>query len=208
LRAGQFDPGARRRPTHLMKLYTRKGDDGGTVLLDGTRVRKDDGRIAVFGTLDELNAHVGVAVGLAADRDQAGPVATIRRRLTQIQSELFSIGAELAAIGSTKALQSIVQTTPEQVARLETWIDEACEPLAPLKTFVLPGGVPLSSQLHVCRTVCRRAERGVVSLSPQHEVNPNTRVFLNRLSDLLFAWGRLANHASGVADVPWQKPEA
>lgn len=192
-----------------MKLYTRKGDDGDTVLLDGTRVRKDDGRIAAFGTLDELNAHIGVAVSLAAAGcEQDGPIAAIHQRLSHIQSELFSIGAELAAIGSAKTPDSIVHTTPQQVARLETWIDEACEPLAPLKTFVLPGGAPLASQLHVCRTVCRRAERGVVSLSPKHAVNSSTLVFLNRLSDLLFAWGRLANHASGVADVPWQKPEA
>ncbi len=191
-----------------MKLYTRKGDDGDTVLLDGTRVRKDDGRIAVFGTLDELNAHIGVAVSLSVEQRPDGPIEAIHQRLSHIQSELFSIGAELAAIGSAKALKTIVHTTPEQVARLETWIDEACEPLAPLKTFVLPGGTPLASQLHVCRTVCRRAERGVVSLSPEHDVNSNTLVFLNRLSDLLFAWGRLANHASGVADVPWQKPEA
>ena len=191
-----------------MKLYTRKGDDGGTVLLDGTRVRKDDGRIVAFGTLDELNAHIGVAVSLVAGCEPGGPIEVIRQRLPHVQSELFSIGAELASLGTAKRPETILQTTAKQVARLETWIDEACEPLAPLKTFVLPGGSAFASALHVCRTVSRRAERVVVSLSPPHAVNPHTLVFLNRLSDLLFAWARLANHASGVADVPWRKPDA
>ena len=190
-----------------MNLYTRKGDDGRTVLLDGTRVSKSDGRIAAFGLVDEINAHLGIAVSLASTRRQDPLIATIQDRLSQIQAELFSLGAELAAVGTSKAVDDALRTRPEQATRLEAWIDDACKPLPPLNTFVLPGGDPLASQLHVCRTVCRRAERAVVALAAQQPVNANALVYLNRLSDLLFAWSRLANHTAGKADVPWVKPQ-
>ncbi|MCG8404403.1 MAG: cob(I)yrinic acid a,c-diamide adenosyltransferase [Phycisphaerales bacterium] len=186
-----------------MKLYTRNGDDGGTVLFDGTRVRKCDRRVDAYGMVDELNAHVGVAAALASQQSTDATIRVLHERLTQIQSELFTIGAELATPAESKNRDKISHTQPEQAVRLEAWIDEASEPLAPLRSFVLPGGGLLASQLHVCRTVCRRAERGVVALSAETEISPPVLVFLNRLSDLFFAWARLANHAAGVADVPW-----
>lgn len=187
-----------------MKLYTRQGDDGGTVLFDGTRVRKDHPRVESYGLVDELNAHLGVAAaGAVARRGEPGFIE-LQERLMQIQCELFSIGAELATPMDSKNRRRIVPLSPEHARRLERWIDEASEAPPPLRSFVLPGGDPLAAQLHVCRTVCRRAERGVVTLAPAEPLNPEIVIYLNRLGDLLFAWARLVNHLSGQGDVPWK----
>lgn len=191
-----------------MKLYTRNGDDGGTVLFDGTRVRKDDLRVNTYGIIDELNAHVGMAAALASKGTKEATHDLLRKRLAAIQCELFSIGAELATPEGSKNFGKLTLTDAEQVSRLESWIDEASEPVAPLKSFVLPGGELLASQLHICRTVCRRAERKTVALSTNNQVNRHLLVYLNRLSDLFFAWARLANHAAGVPDVPWLNPKS
>ncbi len=184
-----------------MKLYTKVGDDGGTALFDGTRVPKCDARVAAYGDIDELNAFIGAAIaaadGAAAHRQTAG-------RLSEIQNALFAIGAELATPEDSKNRDKIKQIPAGMPKKLETWIDEACEPVAELRAFILPGGSMLAAQLHICRTVCRRAERSVVSLAQSQAVNPQIVIYLNRLSDLFFAWARLANHAAGIPDVEWR----
>lgn len=190
----------------MAKLYTRKGDTGDTVLFDGTRVKKDDERVETYGLIDELNAHLGLAVSLAERAGGLAPVKTIRDRLTQLQHELFSIGADLATPLESPRREKVSPATAEQASRLESWIDEAAAAAGPLKSFVLPGGDPLACQLHVCRTVCRRAERGVVTLASHARINPQLLIYLNRLSDLLFAWARLINHLAGVSDTPWPAP--
>lgn len=186
-----------------MKLYTRKGDDGQTSLFNGQQVRKDDLRVETYGTIDELNAQIGVAV--ANLRGAAGAYQELEKRLLQIQSELFTLGAELATPpgGETARIPSVVA---DDSKRLEKWIDDACDPVPPIRVFVLPGGSLLAAQLHVSRTVCRRAERLVVTLAAQAPINPEIIIYLNRLSDLLFAWARYANHLAGIADIPWVNP--
>ncbi|HWL92438.1 MAG TPA: cob(I)yrinic acid a,c-diamide adenosyltransferase [Phycisphaerae bacterium] len=187
----------------MAKLYTKVGDDGGTVLFDGTRVRKCDPRVAAYGELDELNAQVGVAIAMLSPRTANAAMARLVERLTAVQNALFSIGAELATPADAKNRDRIKQTGAELPVILEGWIDEACRPLAPLRAFVLPGGDPAAAQLHVCRTVCRRAERSVVSLTSSETLNPQVIIYLNRLSDLFFAWARHVNQAAGVPDVEW-----
>ena len=179
-----------------MKLYTKSGDDGSTGLFGGPRVSKCDPRVDAYGEVDEANAAIGVA--LAACRD-----TQIAERLLQIQADLFVVGAELATPSGNKPPNSI---SLPQISLLEQWIDEACAETLPLRTFVLPGGTPTAAALHLARTVSRRAERAVVSLSQHEEVRGEVIIYLNRLSDLLFAWARLANHRAGVADVPWDPP--
>lgn len=179
-----------------MKLYTKSGDDGSTGLFGGQRVAKCGLRVAAYGEVDEANAAIGVAVATCSDQQ-------IKDRIAEIQADLFVVGAELATPAGHKPPNSI---SASDVARLERWIDEASEETAPLRTFVLPGGTPLAGGLHFARTVCRRAERAVVKLLEEDEVSGLIIVYLNRLSDLLFAWARLANHRSKVADVPWNPP--
>jgi cob(I)alamin adenosyltransferase len=190
----------------MARLYTRNGDDGGTVLFDGTRVRKDDTRVDAYGEVDELNAHLGAAVSLAAQRIADPSAKILRDRLVQIQHALFAVGAELATPAESPRHDKLVAVAAEDVLRLEPWIDEAVAAAPALAVFILPGGDPLASQLHICRTVCRRAERRAVTLASQTTLNPQVVAYLNRLSDLLFAWARLANHLAGVADQPWIKP--
>ncbi len=190
-----------------MKLYTRQGDDGKTALIGGGRVAKDHPRIEAYGTIDELNALLAVAVLDAESSSESHDFfCAIVVRLTAIQSELFSLGAELATPSDAKGRDKIPSVTVSQVARLESWIDEAVVGLPTLDSFVLPGGTPLAARLHVCRTVCRRAERCAATLGDRAEVNARVLIYLNRLSDLLFAWARKANQVAGVADVAWRKP--
>lgn len=189
-----------------MKLYTRQGDDGRTSLFDGARVPKCDPRVEAYGNVDELNAFLGLAAA-SIPPNVPDPIRTLHDRLLAIQQELFSLGAELATPPDSARIGRIAQITCEQAARLEAWIDEACAPVPALKNFVLPGGDPLAARLHVSRTVCRRAERSAVALAGKELVRPEVIVYLNRLSDLLFAWARLANHAAGVAEVQWQNPK-
>lgn len=184
------------RDERLMKLYTRQGDAGETGLFGGQRVSKCDARVACYGEVDETNAAIGLAVAGCSD-------ARIREQLLAIQSELFIIGGELATPASSAAPTRIA---PADVERLERWIDEAMDQVPPLRQFVLPGGAPMAAQLHLARTVCRRAERAVVALAAHETTSPTIVVYLNRLSDLLFALARLANVRAGVPDVPWQAP--
>ncbi len=191
-----------------MPLYTRKGDAGETILLGGTRIRKDDPRVEAYGSVDELNAQLGLAVSPATATDDVATLDQIRSRLARIQGELFSIGAVLASSGGDERLTTGTAVSPKHVERLETWIDEASRPVAALRSFILPGGGEWASRLHVCRTVCRRAERRVVAIGTKQQADLDAIRYLNRLGDLLFAWARLANHAAGIADVEWSASDA
>lgn len=179
-----------------MKLYTKGGDDGTTGLFGGPRVLKNDLRVTAYGEVDELNASLGVALTLVSD-------AKLTAQLRQIQSDLFIVGGELAtAVGKS----ALVTVTMAHAERLEPWIDQASDAVPPLQNFILPGGTPLSANLHLARTICRRAERAVVTLTQHESVSPAIVVYLNRLSDLLFALARHANHQAGVADIEWHRP--
>lgn len=188
----------------LNRIYTRTGDDGSTGLSDGSRVFKDDIRIAAYGCVDELNATIGICIGACGAKDESA-----RATLQSIQHDLFDLGADLSTPQKTeeeKASSSDTATlriVPEQVGRLEKLIDVANQNLAPLNSFVLPGGSSLSQYLHLARTVCRRAERKTVALSRKAKVNPHALRYLNRLSDFLFVASRIANH-KGAKDVLWQ----
>lgn len=190
----------------MAKLYTRRGDAGRTSLADGSTVFKSEARVEAYGAVDELNAHLGVAAATVQARGPDAPWPTLQERLQVVQNELFAIGADLATPpqAARRPIQNVA--APDQIARLEAWIDEASDATPPLKNFILPGGSDAAACLHVCRTVCRRAERRVVDLTKADPVNPQTLVYLNRLSDLLFAWARWANQLAGLPDRPWVKP--
>lgn len=173
------------------KLYTRRGDDGRTDTFGGGRVSKADPRMAAVGEVDELNAAVGLAC-VACQDAQIGAV------LADVQHRLFELGADLATPTSAGHVRRI---DPEDVVHLEDEIDRACDGLQPLREFILPGGCELAARLHLARTVCRRAERACVTLGDCGQCV----IFLNRLSDLLFALARRANSAAGAPDVPWKK---
>lgn len=181
-----------------MKLYTKRGDDGHTDLIGGARVSKNHFRVSAYGAVDELNAVIGLAL---ADCE----IDAIRRCLITAQCRLFDLGADLATPPSDKPAPGRLKT--DHVADLESQIDQASDQLQPLRNFILPGGTTLAARLHVARTVCRRAERGVVALAEQEALDPLATIYLNRLADLLFALARLANAKAGVPDVPW-RPDA
>ncbi len=176
-----------------MKLYTKQGDDGSTGLIGGNRVAKNDPRVAAYGEVDETNAAIGLAIS-ACDHE------AMTAYLQCIQSELFTLGAQLASQDGTAPEVAIGDA---HVAQLESWIDRACDEAAPLKNFILPGGCELAARLHFARTVCRRAERAAVDLAQQQTVGQRALVYLNRLSDLLFALAREANARAGTAEIPW-----
>lgn len=179
-----------------MKIYTKTGDDGMTGLLGSRRVRKDDLRIEAYGTVDELNAVLGVARAVGIDRGSDDLLATI-------QDELFAVGSALADPNPDGPFQASVNAG--HVEWLERAIDAMEAELPTLTKFILPGGSQAAAQVHLARTVCRRAERLVVHLAnvPGEHVRPELIVYLNRLSDALFVLARLANQRAGVADVPW-----
>jgi cob(I)alamin adenosyltransferase len=171
-----------------MKIYTRTGDSGETSLFGGSRVAKDDPRIEAYGTIDELNSAIGVARA-------TWPSSSIDKQLNAIQSDLFDIGAHLAAPGNDR----FAGVEPRRIEELERAIDAMESELQPLTNFIIPGGSLAAAELHIARTVCRRAERRVVAL----EDNPATVAYLNRLSDYLFVAARYANRGHGVPDTPW-----
>jgi cob(I)alamin adenosyltransferase len=175
---------------NLTRIYTKLGDTGETHLGDMSRVPKTDARIEAYGTIDELNAQLGVALATGAADE------TTARRLAHIQNDLFDLGADLSVPPSDT--RDRLRVVPEQTAWLEAACDEVNATLAPLHSFVLPGGTPLAAQLHVCRTVCRRAERRVLLVD---DANPEVVRYLNRLSDLLFILARAAN---GTAEPLWE----
>lgn len=178
-----------------MKLYTKTGDDGTTGLFGGGRVPKASVRVGAYGTVDELNAVLGVARahGLPAPLDAL---------LASIQSELFVVGAELACVPGKEQKMKMRLVDGEDIGRLEAAIDASEAELPALQSFVLPGGSREAATLHVARTVCRRAEREVLAIDGA-EVRPELVMYLNRLSDLLFSLARGENLRLGVADVPW-----
>ncbi len=185
-----------------MKIYTRGGDKGQTGLLGGVRVDKDDPRVAAYGTVDELNAALGMALSLDAPEAPGLPVG----RVHELQSDLFTIGARLAAADPARALAkgTIPALPSDRIEQLERWIDEMDAELPPLDAFILPGGGRVASQLHVARTVCRRAERDIVRLlDAQPDLGDRVLPYLNRLSDLLFTLARWANHREGREDATW-----
>jgi cob(I)alamin adenosyltransferase len=185
-----------------MKIYTRTGDGGETGLFGGQRVRKDNVRVEAYGDVDELNSTLGIAL-VALD---AAGLADVADGLRRVQSDLFTIGANLATPAPEdggRESAHIPRLDPARPAELEAWIDAAEAELEPLKSFVLPGGSAAGAALHLARTVCRRAERKVVTLMHEAHVREEHVVYLNRLSDLLFTLARLANHRAGVPDVPW-----
>lgn len=189
-----------------MKIYTKTGDDGTTGLIGGQRVSKDHGRIDAYGTVDELNAALGLAV--VAGRG-AGKGEELVGLLTKVQNELFAVGAWLATPPGSPYAASLPPVRPEWAQRLEGEIDAAQGRVEKLTQFILPGGTEFAARLHVCRTVARRAERGVVTLMRVEPLEEKEMLlvltYLNRLSDWLFVHSRLANALSGVGDVVWEK---
>lgn len=183
-----------------MKIYTRTGDDGTTGLFGGGRVPKDSLRVEAYGTVDELNSVLGVA--RSHNEDQK-----LDQILESLQNELFVLGSDLATPITPKGDKPYTMRLPEGATqRLETLIDACDKDLPPLRNFILPGGSPCASNLHLARTVCRRAERLVVSMVRQDVVlSAEALTYLNRLSDLLFALGRWANHRAGVEEIVWKK---
>lgn len=182
-----------------MKIYTRTGDEGMTALLGGERVAKDSPRVEAYGTVDELNATLGLARAEPLSED-------LDRLLERLQHELFRLGAELAAGGSFS--RTIGMITPDRVEAIEQEIDRHEAALADLRCFILPGGTRAAAALHLARTVCRRAERRLVGAihAAGEDVCPTSLVYLNRLGDLLFVLARAANAEAGRADVRWQRP--
>ncbi len=189
----------------LNKIYTKTGDAGETALGDGSRVAKHSARVEAYGTVDEANAALGVARLQAQSGAKRGDatMATLDQRIERIQNDMFDLGADLCTPETERDLgYEPLRMTAGQAARLETEIDEMNAKLEPLRSFILPGGAPLAAQLHVCRTVTRRAERRVVALATMEAVNEHAVVYLNRLSDWLFVAGRIAND-EGRADILW-----
>jgi len=174
----------------LSKIYTRTGDDGTTGLGDGTRVAKDSARVAAYGTVDEANSSIGLLLAASVPED-------VRELLTTVQHQLFDLGGELCIPGHAAI-------TDADVSALETQLDRYSEPLPPLRDFILPGGGEAAARCHVARTVVRRAEREVVTLSHHDAVRPETVRYLNRLSDLLFVLARVLARADGHGEVLWK----
>ena len=187
-----------------MKIYTRRGDRGETGLFGGDRVPKDDPRVEAYGTVDELNAALGLALALDGHGEGGGVLDA--GRVARLQEDLFAVGARLAAADPDRARRkrAIPELTAERIEELEDWIDELDEELEPLDAFILPGGGPAGGQLHVARTVCRRAERRLLPLlEEQPELEEVVLPYLNRLSDLLFTLARTANARAGSAERRW-----
>src|SRR5579862_6644126 len=189
----------------INRVYTKGGDTGETSLVGGQRVPKDELRIEAYGTVDELNAFIGVARQtteelVAASHPALIPLAAILRR---VQHELFNLGSILATLPADVHPQQ-PRITSAETEQLEREIDAMNTDLAPLRSFVLPGGTRLNAELHVSRTICRRAERLLVALAREESIPPETIPYLNRLSDAMFVWSRWVNHVLGVTEVLWE----
>ena len=180
----------------ITKVYTRTGDDGTTALGGGQRLPKDDPRIVAYGTVDELNSVIGVALS-------CGLETRIIDALSRIQNELFHLGSDLCMLEEDKETMPVPAVDENHVLGLETLMDELSADLEPLQNFVLPGGAIGAANLHVARTVCRRAERDLVTLAASQEVGTSTLRYLNRLSDALFVMARWENAQKKVSDVLW-----
>src|SRR5712671_7071889 len=183
----------------MSKIYTRRGDDGSTGLFGGPRVRKDDLRVAAYGEVDELNSALGVAREELLDPAQRDILAVV----DALQSELFTLGAELATPQAEKAPREVPRIRADMVARMEKDIDRFTGELPEMRQFILPGGSRPGAALHLCRTVCRRAERKAVELAEGAPVPQEVLAYMNRLSDLLFVMARAANLRAGGREIPW-----
>lgn len=186
-----------------LHIYTRTGDSGKTGLFGGLRVYKDDLRVEAYGSVDELNSVIGEILSHSIEEN-------LRSHLLAIQHDLFQLGSDLATPLETETYKGniqIIRIAEEHVQKLEALIDLCDQELPPLTRFILPGGNPIASALHIARVVCRRAERRTVSLMNAAPVNTEALRYLNRLSDLLFVMARLVNKRSGIEDTPWNPPE-
>lgn len=181
-----------------MKIYTKTGDKGETGLFNGQRVRKDSLRVETYGTVDELNTVVGLALAFCENE-------TLEKDLLRISNWLFNLGSDLATPLSPPPKWEVPRIPEEYISWLESRMDHYESSMPPLKSFVLPGGNRLSAHLHNARTVCRRAERLAVSLASHEELSPHSVIFLNRLSDYFFMAARYANHCLGHPDIEWDK---
>jgi cob(I)alamin adenosyltransferase len=186
-----------------MTLYTGSGDDGTTGLFGGERVGKEHPRVEAYGTVDELNCWIGLAMA-ACDRQR--PVhARLMAILTDVQARLFDLGGDLATPADSPHRGKVARIGRDHVKAVEGWIDEVDAENDPMRGFVMPRGPELAARLHVARTVCRRAERRLVVVARITEVNHKALVYINRLGDLLFAMARRVNKDAGVPDVPWKE---
>ena len=183
----------------LSRIYTKTGDQGETGLVGGQRVSKDAQRIEVFGTVDELNSFVGLA-RISARESGLNEMESIFER---VQHELFNLGSVLATLPQDLHPNQ-PRITQETIAQLEREIDQYNATLQPLRSFVLPGGSRICAELHVCRTVCRRAERALVTMSHTEDIPVEAMLYLNRLSDAMFVWSRWVNQSLGVEEALWQ----
>lgn len=179
-----------------MKIYTKTGDKGMTSLVGGTRVAKTDARLEAYGTVDELNAHLGLLVAYLSDGDD-------KTFLRQVQDTLFAVGSHLATDRRKTELKAASIITPGQVEAVERAIDSIDRLLPPLTAFVLPGGSLAAAQCHVCRTVCRRAERRILALADEVEIAPELLAYVNRLSDYLFVLSRKINLDADKDEIFW-----
>jgi cob(I)alamin adenosyltransferase len=187
----------------INRVYTKRGDAGETSLAGGQRVAKDATRIVAYGTLDELNAFVGLARQTVEQLLPANPsIAPLDSILLRVQHELFNAGSILATLPEDVHPKQ-ARITPASTAQLEREIDAMNEDLAPLRSFVLPGGSRLNAELHVCRTVCRRAERVCITLAREEPIDPEIVKYLNRLSDAFFVWTRWAASQLGTPEILW-----
>jgi cob(I)alamin adenosyltransferase len=178
-----------------MKIYTKTGDAGQTSLFSGKRIAKSDLRVSAYGDVDELNSFLGMAILQTS-------IEGNRELLRKIQNCLFDLGADLA---TTERKRSVERIGNQEILEMEAAIDIIDARLPELRNFILPGGTEAATWLHLCRTVCRRAERSAVRLQTESKINPLAIVFLNRLSDLLFMMARFENFSAGVTDITWEK---
>ncbi len=181
----------------LTKIYTKTGDDGTTGLGGGQRVAKDLPRVETYGTVDELNSQIGVARA-------SGLCDRLQTELGAIQNQLFDLGSDLATPATSQARHPVPTIEPRHVEALERLIDELNAIVGPLANFLLPGGAKGAAQLHVARTICRRAEREATALAREEEIGPGVLPYLNRLSDALFVMARYENHERGVDEPLWK----
>jgi cob(I)alamin adenosyltransferase len=192
----------------LNRIYTKRGDAGETSLAGGQRVSKDSARIEAYGTVDELNAFTGLAVVSCEEMIRTDPrIGLLLVILRRVQHEMFNLGSILATLPEDVHPKQ-ARITSAEIAQLEREIDGMNESLPALRSFVLPGGTRVNAELHVARTVCRRAERLLIALARIEDIPPEAIQYLNRLSDAMFVWSRWVNHTVGAPEILWQPNEA
>ena len=194
----------------ITKVYTRTGDKGMTDLIGGERISKADPRLEAYGTTDELSAHIGLLVSMMERDSQEGadrqPLDQERQLLLRAQDNLFVIGSNLATNQATTPLYDFAKLPDTETAQLEERIDHLMAILPQKQGFILPGGTVTAAQCHVCRTVCRRAERNIIALSQQATVDEQVVRYINRLSDYLFVLAKIINFNTGKSEIIWQNP--